>query len=203
MNRKEFILKSSLTAFAMSVFGVITKGNNGEFLGDCETTNDILVPYYRANAPLRSDLTYKGQKGTKIELKGKVFIADEDCATVIKDALVEIWHCDTNGEYDNISKEFKQRACWKTNEKGEYAFQTILPGKYLNGELYRPSHIHFRVTAEGHKELISQIYFQGDPHIAADPWASQEKAQNRILPITPEDTSGNLAINFDIFLQKK
>jgi protocatechuate 3,4-dioxygenase beta subunit len=50
--------------------------------------------------------------------------------------LVEIWHCNTKGEYDNDSKEFRQRASLITNEKGEYSFTTILPGKYLNGEFY-------------------------------------------------------------------
>jgi protocatechuate 3,4-dioxygenase beta subunit len=90
-----------------------------------------------------------------------------------------------------------------TQATGEYAFTTIIPGKYLNGELYRPSHIHFRVTEKHSKELISQIYFQGDPDILADPWASEEKAQLRILQIVPEDIKGNLAITFDIYLKEK
>ena len=73
----------------------------------------------------------------------------------------------------------------------------------MNGELYRPSHIHYRVTEKNSKELVSQIYFKGDPHITKDPWASQEKAKLRILQITPEDITGNLAINFDIYLAEK
>ena len=119
-----------------------------------------------------------------------------------KNALVEIWHCNTKGEYDNDTNNFHQRAKWFTNENGEYEFTTILPGKYLNGRLYRPAHIHFRVSEEKSKELISQIYFKGDPHITEDPWASQEKAELRVLPISLEDTNGNLAVNFDIYLGK-
>ena len=64
----------------------------------------------------------------------------------------------------------------------------------------RPAHIHYRVTAEGHKELISQLYFHGDPHIEKDPWASRPSAQQRILPIILEDVNANLVVNFDIFL---
>lgn len=187
-----------MTALSLTTFGSIIKGVNGEFKGDCDTTNDILGPFYRPNAPVRSDLTYEGLQGTRIELKGKVF--KSDCVTTIKDALVEIWHCNTEGEYDNDSDEFRQRARLKTNEKGEYSFRTILPGKYLNGELYRPSHIHYRVTEKNSQELISQIYFKGDPHITEDPWASRDKAKHRILPIILEDTKGNLTINFDIYL---
>ena len=201
MDRRKFVIGTSLTAFAMSAFGTVVKATNGTFEGDCETTNDILGPFYRENAPLRSSLLYKGIEGTIINLKGKVY--KDDCVTPLKNALVEIWHANAAGEYDNDSKEFRQRATWKTNAEGEYSFKTILPGKYLNGKLYRPSHIHYRVTEEGSKELISQIYFEGDPHIKKDPWASDKSAVHRILPISPIDVDGNLTINFDIYLSQK
>lgn len=201
MDRKKFLITSALSAFSLSAFGSIIKESEGEFKGDCETTNDILGPFYRPGAPNRSDLTFEGLSGNRIEIKGKVF--KSDCITPLKDVLVEIWHCNTKGEYDNESEEFKHRAVWKTNEKGEYSFKTILPGKYLNGALYRPSHVHFRVTEKDSKELVSQIYFMGDPHIKKDPWASSEKAKHRTLLITPEDILGNLTITFDIYLKDK
>jgi catechol 1,2-dioxygenase len=200
MNRKEFILSSSLSAFALTTFGSIIKNKNGEFKGDCETTNDILGPFYRPGAPFRSDLTYIGLKGNRIHLKGRVF--KSDCKTPLKDALVEIWHCNIAGEYDNDSNEYNHRACLKTNENGEYTFLTIIPGKYLNGELYRPSHIHYRVSEKNSFELISQIYFKVDPHITKDPWASNSKAIHRILEVIPEDIHGNLTVTFDIFLKE-
>lgn len=201
MDRKDFIFKSALTAFALTTFGSIVRGSNGEYKGDCETTNDILGPFYRPSAPVRSDLIYEGLKGTRIKLKGRVF--KSDCITPLENAKVEIWHCNAEGEYDNDSKEFRHRGCLYTNEKGEYHFTTILPGKYLNGKLYRPSHIHYRVTEKGSKELISQIYFKGDPYIEKDPWASRDKAQQRILPIVPKDKKGNLTVNFDIYMEEK
>ncbi len=200
MDRKTFLLTSTLTAVGISAFGTIFRKENGEFESDCETTNDILGPFYRADAPLRDDLTTDDLEGTRIKIKGNVYASD--CSTVLKDALVEIWHADSAGEYDNDTEEFMQRASWKTDDKGFYSFKTIMPGKYLNGKLYRPAHIHFRVSAEGHKELISQIYFTGDPHIEKDPWASAKKAKERILTIIPEDVNGNLVVNFDIYLQE-
>ncbi len=201
MDRKKFIMASSLTVIGLSTFGSVIKMPDGKFNGDCETTNDILGPFYRPEAPIRSNLTSEGQVGTKIELKGKVY--KSDCGTILKNAMVEIWHCNSDGEYDNESKDFNQRGRLMTNNKGEYSFLTILPGKYLNGELYRPAHIHYRVTEENSKELISQIYFKGDPHIEKDPWASKEKAELRILEIRPEDIKGNLTLSFDIYLQEK
>lgn len=194
-------MTSSLTAIGLSTFGSIMKMANGKFNGDCETTNDILGPFYRPDAPIRNDLTSKNLVGTRIELKGKVY--KSDCITHLKNAMVEIWHCNADGEYDNESNDFNQRARLITNNTGEYSFLTILPGKYLNGELYRPAHIHYRVAEQNSKELISQVYFKGDPHILKDRWASKEKAELRILEIRPEDIKGNLTLNFDIYLQEK
>ncbi|MFT5778169.1 MAG: catechol 1,2-dioxygenase [Crocinitomicaceae bacterium] len=206
MERKEFLVKASLAAFAISACGTIkptsaegisTEGD-GHLIGDCKTTNDILGPFYREGAPNRSDLTFAGLPGSHVEIKGQVF--KSDCITPLENALVEIWHCDTEGTYDNDSDDFKHRAVWTTNKAGEYSFTTILPGKYKNGGLFRPAHVHFRLTSPVTKELVSQIYFTGDPHIAKDPWASKKEANFRILPVILEDTKGNLAVNFDIYL---
>lgn len=201
MERKDFLKKSAFAVFSMSAFGAIAKQLDGSFKGDCETTNDILGPFYRPEAPIRNDLRFEGIEGVPITLKGQVF--GDDCKTPLSNAMVEIWHCNANGEYDNETNAFLHRARWKTNSKGEYSFQTIVPGKYLNGRLYRPSHIHYRVTEDGSRELISQLYFKGDPHITADPWASNPKAEHRILPIVPEDVNGNLVVIFDIYLRRK
>lgn len=197
MDRKKFLVTASLAAISVSTFGTVSK-LKGDFIGDCDTTNDILGPFYRENAPTRQDLTAEGLEGSLVNIKGRVYEAD--CVTPLKNALVEIWHCNTKGEYDNKSKDYDQRAKWFTNDEGEYSFKTILPGKYLNGSLYRPAHIHFRVSEKNNKELISQIYFKGDPHIEKDPWASKEKAKLRVLPISLEDIKGNLTVNFDIYL---
>ena len=201
MDRRRFLTASTLTAFSVSTFGKVLRNSNGDIGGDCETTNDILGPFYRPDAPIRKDLLFEGITGTRILLTGRVL--DDDCTTPLNNAQVEIWHCDGTGWYDNDTSEFKHRARWKTDEKGEYSFRTILPGKYLNGQLYRPSHIHYRVTEKDHHELISQIYFSGDPHIPEDPWASHPKALKRILPISPVGLNGDLQITFDIQLGRK
>ncbi len=199
MKRKDFLINTGLAVFSISAFGSVQKKDDF-FEGDCETTSDILGPFYRPKAPLTQDLTFEGIKGAIVNIEGKVY---SDCDNLLEDALVEIWHCSTAGDYDNGSKKFLYRARWVTNAKGEYSFKTALPGKYLNGGQYRPAHIHFRVRAKDHQELISQLYFKGDPHIADDPWASRSEAEHRILPITLEDTQGNLTVNFDIFLKSK
>jgi catechol 1,2-dioxygenase len=201
MDRRFFLRNTALLAVAMSTVGRAVKGAHGSFEGDCETTNDILGPFYRENAPERSDMTFDGLEGCIIHVKGTVF--GPDCKTPLKGAQIEIWHCNTEGEYDNDSDDFRHRALQKTDANGKYSFKTIMPGKYLNGELYRPAHIHFRVTESKSNELISQLYFKDDPHIALDPWASDPSAKLRTLAVFPEDTNGNLAVTFNIYLSTK
>lgn len=205
MDRKQFLITSTLSTFSLTTLGCVVPRDQNEngstHKGDCTTTDDILGPFYRANAPTRSNMLDKSAEGNKVQIRGVVY--SDDCTTAIKDVLVEIWHCNINGEYDNESSEYHHRAKQLTNESGEYSFTTILPGKYLNGRLYRPAHIHFRITHKNHQELISQIYFVGDPNITQDPWASSAKAQQRILPIVLGDTNGNLEVVFDIYLDKK
>ncbi len=198
MNRKKFLVNSALSVLAVSAFANVKQDGN-IFKADCATTNDILGPFYIPDAPVKNDLIAGGMDGTPVLVKGKIF--GNDCSTVLKNALVEIWQCNHKGEYDNSGSNGVLRARWYTGDEGSYSFKTILPGKYLNGEKYRPAHIHFRVSADQHQELISQLYFQGDPHIEKDPWASKKEAVERIRPIILEDIAGNLVVNFDIALK--
>ncbi len=218
MDRKKFLVTAGLAAFSISACASIkidgesgkissaASGGEGEtdveggLLGQCATTNDILGPFYRANAPVRTDLTFTGLEGANVQVKGRILA--EDCITPLENALVEIWHCNTEGEYDNDTADYLHRGLQTTSKTGEYSFNTILPGKYLNGKLYRPAHIHFRITSPTSNELVSQLYFMGDPHITKDPWASQEKAVDRIRPVVLEDTKGNLVVNLDVFTTK-
>lgn len=56
-----------------------------------------------------------------------------------------------------------------TDEEGCYEYETIHPGAYkLDATTWRPSHIHYLVRAKGYKQLVTQLYFEGDPHNAKD-----------------------------------
>jgi hypothetical protein len=87
-----------------------------------------------------------------------------------------------------------------TNAAGEYAFETVRPGWYLNGAQFRPSHIHYRVVfPEQEITLISKLYFEGDPYIPGDPWASDPNAVDRIIPLVQEADGfhGEFNVNLD------
>ena len=56
-----------------------------------------------------------------------------------------------------------------TDENGYYEYETIHPGAYKIGpEAWRPSHIHYLVRQPGYKDLVTQMYFKGDPHNKTD-----------------------------------
>lgn len=159
----------------------------------CEpTVEQIEGPFYRPGAPERSDLNASGQAGTRLTIVGSVFGAG--CASGLTGATVEVWQADDKGRYDNESDDFDFRASVPVADDGSYAFETLLPGAYLNGAQYRPRHIHFLVTAPGHQSLITQLYFCGDPYLADDPFWDPS------LVVALDDEGGDLSGRFDVVL---
>ena len=199
MKRRTFIKNTAFTAFAVSTHGLIRFDGN-RYRGDCETTTDILGPYYRPGSPIKSNLIIQGQQGTAVELSG--MIRHNDCVTPYIKAKVELWHCDNKGIYDNDSDAFRYRGTVYSDEKGFYSFTTILPVPYDVGNGYtRPAHFHLMITAEGYQPLITQLYFVGDSHIKKDPYASSEKARNRILEVQKMN-DGSQKIVYDVSMSE-
>jgi protocatechuate 3,4-dioxygenase beta subunit len=197
-DRRQFLRISSLMAVGISLPVLISckdEQNEVPIGKNCLTTDDILGPFYRSGAPIRADITPPNHVGVPLVVQGQVF---SNCDTLVKDGEVEIWNADDNGAYDS-SDEFRFRGRLITGSNGSYRFHTIIPGRYLNGDTFRPSHIHFRVTASGHRELVSQIYFRNDPYIEEDPWASLPKAAQRILPLE-QDVNGTDTVKFNFHL---
>ena len=142
-------------------------------------------PFYLANAPIivNDQLAQLAEPGTRLIVTGR--IQTLDCTGVIANTLLDIWHANDAGAYDTTGNNLRGKAY--SNAQGFYIFETILPGKYLNGSAYRPSHIHFKITPPGFSTIITQLYFQGDSDIPGDAAASITSgtydATNRIIPI--------------------
>jgi protocatechuate 3,4-dioxygenase beta subunit len=199
MHRKSFLKNSALCAIAFSTSGFI-RFNGIRYEGDCETTSDILGPFYRPNSPERSDLVVKNMPGQLVELSG--IIRHDDCKTPYKKAKVELWHCSNDGVYDNSSDEFRYRGTVYCDENGKYSFKTILPPPYDAGGFMRPAHFHMMVTAAGYQSLVTQLYFSGDKHISKDTWASTAKAKKRILQVQSLH-NGSKKVVFDVNMAAK
>ena len=146
----------------------------------CEETEDnILGPFYRDDAPFRSELNVERRSGRLLLLEGVVL--GPDCRTPLSGAVVDVWQADGDGSYDLSSPEYELRGRQNVRSDGAYQFRTLLPGRYLNGDAYRPRHIHLKASAPGHRALTTQIYFAGDPFNDSDAFIHR----SLIVPLDP------------------
>jgi protocatechuate 3,4-dioxygenase beta subunit len=131
---------------------------------ECPDADDVTPrstagPFYTPDSPLRTSLLEPGMKGTPVALTG--YVLTTDCKPV-RQALVDFWHADDDGEYDNVG--YKLRGHQFTDEHGRYRLETIVPGVYPG----RTRHYHVRVQAPDQRVLTTQLYFPNEPGNARD-----------------------------------
>ena len=208
-NRRKIIkILASLGLF--SIFPIRIEGFN--YMEDCITTSDIEGPYYIGNSPNVSILNPPEITSNLLFITGTVYA--NDCITPIANAVVDIWHAN-KGEYDQVTNSYLNsnydanyanppyyRAQIYTDNNGNYAYQTIVPGKYPlipGGNEYRPSHIHCKSSYLNNNEITTQIYFENDTSIPTDTWASNPNSANRIIPLELDEDNNYNGV-FDITL---
>jgi protocatechuate 3,4-dioxygenase beta subunit len=109
-------------------------------------------PFFRTDTPRRTSLIEKDARTGRLVLTGVVLSAQ--CRPVAG-ALLDFWHADENGEYDN--RGYRYRGHQFSDAQGHYRLETILPGEYPG----RTPHIHVKVQAPGRRVLTTQLYFPG------------------------------------------
>src|SRR5204863_10150602 len=72
-------------------------------------------------------------------------------------ALVDLWHADDKGEYDNTG--FRYRGHVSTGPDGAFRFRTIMPALYSG----RTRHYHVKVQSPASRLLTTQLYFPNEP----------------------------------------
>jgi len=202
MKRRKFIKNTGTIVLGIGVFGNIVRSKE-VFIGDTTTTTDILGPFYRPGAPIRQNLNPKDFKGEVLHLAGTIY--KEDGKTPMSGCSIEIWQCQEDGLYDNISDEYLYRATQKVKNNGKYHFITTKPVGYPVEEgstIFRPAHIHMRLSAAGQQDLITQVYFTGDQYLEGDPSTKSPLAINRILSIRKLSHKES-EITFNIVLKKE
>jgi protocatechuate 3,4-dioxygenase beta subunit len=191
-SRRQFLRNTALATLSGGLLPSIVKSNVSLHSKSSSVCNPTTLdyygqgPFYTANAPtiINNQLASLTEPGTRLILSG--IVQTIDCSAVIPNTLIDVWHANNAGVYDNTG--FNLRGKTESNAQGYYMLETILPGKYLNGAAYRPSHIHFKITPPAFPTIITQLYFQGDTDITGDAAASitsgTYNATNRIIPIT-------------------
>jgi protocatechuate 3,4-dioxygenase beta subunit len=122
--------------------------------GDDLTSSQTEGPYFTPNSPERWQFREPGMMGTPILLTGLVLTQRCD---PIAGALVELWHANDAGEYDNAG--YRLRGHLFTDDAGLYRFSTIVPGLYPG----RTRHFHLKFQAPNQPVLTTQFYFPEEP----------------------------------------
>lgn len=151
------------------------------------TPRTIEGPLYVAGAPestgfARLDDGTESAQGEVLFMQGTVY---DTAGKPLPGAKVEVWHANLLGNYsffDKTQSAFNLRRTIVTDALGRYGFRSNMPMGYgcppqgttqrlldlLGRHGRRPAHIHFFVSAPGHRKLTTQINIDGDAHLWDD-----------------------------------
>ena len=136
--------------------------------------------------------------GTRLTVSGTVY--GPDCETPLAGASIQVWQTNAAGEYGPGQGTGGERCCYlgaglRTDAQGRYRFETVRPGHYKGEAQPPPAHIHFEVRHPGADGLLTELLFEGDPHLGPDPPGAVVK-----LAPAPGPGQGALQARFDIVL---
>jgi hydroxyquinol 1,2-dioxygenase len=176
--RQEFILLSDVLGVSMLVDAV----NHRQ--PDAATPSTLVGPFHIHGSPgfANGANMAAGVAGTPLVLSGSVQSLD---GAPIRGALVDVWQPDGEGLYESQrpgQDEPYLRGVYRTDADGRYTIRTVAPVGYaipLDGPVgalvtrtgispYRPTHVHFEVSADGFTPVITHIFRSGDPHLDDD-----------------------------------
>lgn len=150
------------------------------------TESNVEGPFYVPDAQLLERPYVLPQRddepGERLLFSGTVRSTD---GSPLAGALVDVWQASAAGEYSNFHPSIPEgnlRGRFTADGAGQFEFETIVPPFYgipdtgataqlleaLGRHLFRPGHIHFKVSHPACRTLTTQIYFEGDPYIDSD-----------------------------------
>lgn len=175
--RNEFILTSDTLGIS-SLVDIINSNPDGG------TEASVLGPFYIEGSKMVEIGTnlIGDSEGEPTVVSGIVRTLGGD---PIEGAIIDVWQTAANGLYENQDPnqpENNLRCKMLTNKDGYYEFTTIKPVSYkvptdgpvgrmldLQGRhAWRPSHLHYKVSAEGHRNLITEVFCEEDEYIEED-----------------------------------
>ena len=178
-NRQEFILLSDILGVSMLVDAV----NNSAGTGLTDST--VLGPFYagrQRELEPGDTILLREEDGPPLIVEGTVTSQNGD---PIRNALVEVWQAAPNQLYDvqdDAQPEGHLRASFRTDERGTFSFESILPVSYpipddgpagqllqmMGRHPFRPAHVHFMIGASGHRTLVTHLFLAGDAYLESD-----------------------------------
>jgi catechol 1,2-dioxygenase len=151
------------------------------------TPRTIEGPLYVAGAPVvegeaRMDDGSELDQATVMFLDG---VVTDTQGQPVAGAVVDLWHANTKGNYsyfDKSQSDYNLRRRIVTDSQGRYRARSIVPCGYgcapdgptqecldlLGRHGQRPAHIHFFISAPGHRHLTTQINLAGEKYLWDD-----------------------------------
>ncbi|MFF9402198.1 dioxygenase [Streptomyces sp. NPDC014744] len=181
------------------------------------TKGSIEGPYYLPGSrrlPAHCELPRRAdEKGTPLSLTGQVRDVND---TPLPGAEVDIWHADADGHYSGFAPHLPEgnlRGLVVTDDEGRFSIRTIRPAPYRipadgpTGRMiaaagrhpWRPAHLHVMVRAEGHRQVTTQLYFEGGAWVDDDV-ARATKPELFLRPVA--DGEGGLVQRYDFVLER-
>jgi hydroxyquinol 1,2-dioxygenase len=177
-SRQEFVLLSDVLGASMATIAV-----NHPAEGKI-TESTVLGPFFVEGSPAyeNGDDLSNGASGEPCYLHGTVRSVT---GKPVPGALLEIWQSDDQGFYDvqysGLDKP-QGRGHLYSDAEGRYWFWSVHPEAYPIpddgpvGELLaaagrgpmRPAHVHFKVSAPGHRTLTTHIFASGGSYLDSD-----------------------------------
>ncbi|MDX1982866.1 MAG: hypothetical protein SFV51_21530 [Bryobacteraceae bacterium] len=204
--RREFlekcIVRGLLVAAApLSANRLFAMWQSAEAAANKPTPSEVLGPFFKKNAPNNRNMRIAGDPGMPLLISGKIMNTRGDA---VPGARIDMWHADSKGVYDVHGYRYRSRLAIDSGT--DYAADTIMPGHYPD----RPAqHVHYMITAPGHKPLITQLYFATDPFFEGDPYKNYNKRgvvshRESIRPVTllDEASAPRAGVTFDLILEK-
>jgi hydroxyquinol 1,2-dioxygenase len=218
--RQEFVLLSDILGISMLTIDLNRPSGNGV------TASTVLGPFFAADAPhvpLGGDIA-NGAPGTPCWVSGTVRSSN---GSVAAGARLDVWESDDDGLYDVQYGDGRVtgRGHLFADEQGAYRFWCVKPCAYPIpddgpvGDLLRatdrspmrPAHLHFRVAAQGHHEVVTHIFPAGTDHLSTDAVFGVRDSlivefSEETGGIAPDGTSMNCEwskVEFDIVLAQR
>lgn len=184
-----------------------------------ESESTVLGPFYRENPPVLP----KGASTVQKDFDGQETVYFEG---TIRDAsgaplpgvILDVWEDAPNGLYENHDPDqpdFNLRGRFETDENGHYAFRAVRPVPYpipdneTAGELLRymghhpnrPGHMHFILSKDGYRPLISQIYDSSSDWLDNDSVFAVKDSLVGEFRKAGDDLDTDLHVQFDFVLK--
>jgi len=163
------------------------------------TTSQTVGPYLHIGLTwlIVEDLASARVAGERVSIEGRVIDGD---GKPVNDAAVEIWQADSRGRYG--TKSFRGFGRSATDANGVFRFRTIKPGRVPGpGGTMQAPHIGVNVFMRGQlKQLVSRIYFPGEPSNAKDPVLSLVPADRRATLVARKSGKSG-ALQWNVILQ--